>query len=969
MNCNIIKKALCAFISMFLVMVFLIPLRPTITEEINKHRVLSSSEELVEIVKKYDDVNNKKDKNIYTRLIVKHNRPIKSSNAVDIVHCINYSILQYDDVDSARKDKAAFEKQGYLTEYDSVLTLNSIDNWAYEETSAISTVDYYKSRIKSTVNVAVIDTGINYNHEIFSGRINRTYMDFSAENDNNEIDTVGHGTNVASVIANCTPSNVKISMYKVFDKNRYGTSSMLLAAFEYIQQLSTKPDIINCSLVANGSGSGILPIFEELIDDGITIVAGAGNDSGELKSELTIEERVITVGAINSNGKVASFSNYGANVDISAPGVNVLVADMGGGYEYCNGTSISTPFVSAACAVTIMEHKSYTPEQIEKEIKDNAIPFNRSSGYIGKYGVGVLNFSNLINGTRCKTVTADIQSGLYRDDINVELSCANSLVDIYYTLDGTLPTKTNGLKYSAPFVIDQTTRVNAVAYAKVGTPFYSKYSTFDYYIFKNNESEFKITKEGYVYNYLGNEKNLVIPEIINGIVPKEIDERCFYLSDVESITLPKSIERINDYAFFNCTKLNSINLENISYIGMKAFYNCSSLINGDFSSLEYIDSYGLANTCFETINAPNCWSVSDFGLSNCKSKELVFRNLTNIGIMVFNECENIKLFYAPKAKSVNGITSDNIFLPTVTNLSIALNENTTVYCANNFDCYVYNPNKYNFKLVAPKSSCVIYKDNIVDSDNLINFEGNSIRSNDNGLKFSFTFDEENIAFDFKKIAEKIEYGFVYNYAKYDDNVDINESLRAGKRFVFTEITNNMSINDGVVSFNAVFTDINENCFDDIINLRAYMCVDDMYFYSPVISTCYNNVSNVSQQENTDTSIKSILGHEHIYDIKTELPTCAAFGYTSYNCSLCFDSFQNDYRKPLGHNYVYNEYKFKSYYYRCNYCNGNAVRTKNNLPSFDQYINTNVNRGNDNAFLDVVTDGIINAKDYAKINRL
>ena len=123
-------------------------------------------------------------------------------------------------------------------------------------------------------------------------------------------------------------------------------------------------------------------------------------------------------------------------------------------YEYVNGTSLSTPITAAACAYVLMEHSKYTPEQVKQEIKKTAIPFKKSDCYNGRYGAGIVNFSNIINGTRCKDITANLQSGVYRDDISVELKSANTLTDIYYTTDGTLPSKKKRHKVYRAYQID-----------------------------------------------------------------------------------------------------------------------------------------------------------------------------------------------------------------------------------------------------------------------------------------------------------------------------------------------------------------------------------------------------------------------------------------------------------------------------------------------------------------------------------
>ena len=160
------------------------------------------------------------DKTIDTRLIVKANDIIHEYGAVDSVYGFGYAFLQYADKDAAEYAKRKYENSGCIVDYDYVISTastsintgdNQSDEWAYEETDAFSAVDYYKSKIKSNINIAVIDSGINYNHELFKNRVVRTNVDFSSEATGDEMDKYGHGTNVAGAIAKSTPSNVKIS--------------------------------------------------------------------------------------------------------------------------------------------------------------------------------------------------------------------------------------------------------------------------------------------------------------------------------------------------------------------------------------------------------------------------------------------------------------------------------------------------------------------------------------------------------------------------------------------------------------------------------------------------------------------------------------------------------------------------------------------------------------------------------------
>ena len=575
------KKTISILLSIIISILALSPCYTVIAEEVGKKNALAIGNDISQMCAEYDDyekVTQDDDKTIATRLIVKANDIINEYGAVDSVYGFGYAFLQYADEISAKEAKAQYENLGYTVNYDSVITACSTkssaslpqyenwgDEWAYEETDALATVDYYKLKVKSNIEIAIVDSGINYNHELFKNRVVRTNVDFSAEATGDEMDKYGHGTMVAGAIAKSTPSNVKFSSYKIYNSQGKATSSMALSALEYIKQLSNKPEIINCSIIFD---SGLGTVIDELVEMGVTVVAAAGNDSTEVHQQPAIFDSTITVAATDYYGKPCSFSNYGEQVDISAPGEYVYTADMSSNtaYTFANGTSFSTPIVSAAAAIVLMEHNNYTPEQVKQELMATSIPFKKGDCY-NLYGAGIVNFSNIISGTRCKDVTANYESGVYRDDISVELKCANTLVDIYYTTDGTLPTETNGTKYSEPIQISESTRIIAAAYARAGTPFHGKFTTLDYYIFKNGESDFVIDNSGTIKAYLGNETNLVVPDKVNGVSPVSIGENCFRNSNIESIALPDTVIDLLSHSFYGCDKLSNINLSNIKSIG------------------------------------------------------------------------------------------------------------------------------------------------------------------------------------------------------------------------------------------------------------------------------------------------------------------------------------------------------------------------------------------------------------------
>lgn len=656
-----------------------------------------------------------------------------------------------------------------------------------------------------------------------------------------------------------------------------------------------------------------------------------------------------------------------------------------------------------------MENRKYTPEQVKQELIATATPFKKSSCYYGRYGAGIVNFSNIINGTRCKDVTANYISGAYRDNISVELKCANSLVDIYYTTDGTLPTEINGTKYTAPIDVTDSTRIIAAAFARAGSPFHSKFTYLDYYILEDGESEFVINNDGIIKAYLGNEANIVVPDVVNGKEPRKIGPQVFSNSNIETITLPDTIESIGDDAFsntnlksvtannlcflnkkcfYNCNQLSDIDLSKVKEIGSEALYGCKSLPKQpDFSSVDWVAEKGLAGTYFNIVNLPNCTKTGENAFDSCKAEEIIMNKATSIGAQAFYNCSNLKTLYIPNA---TGLANDNfngctniklIFAPKIKSLRLSIPSNVTIYAYRLTSASL--PQKYleyKYTIISPEYEPWMnnipekYQSSIthIISDDIAQSKGAQIRTKDNGLRFGFAFDENSIGFDFKKYAENIEYGFVYTYKSLNGLNDFqkNDSLRANDSTVYTKSANKRNVEGTVSTYNAVFTGITKDHYNNEITARAYVCIDGMYFYSPVITRSFSSASNADDYvgiEEADNDI--VFVHEHSFVKSLIAPKCEEKGYTLYKCAKCNESYTENYIDALGHNYKFVSADNSELTYKCSDCDSTVTKTKSELPIFIDYVNTKVVRGNDNMYLDLNNDGYINAKDYALLNKI
>lgn len=261
----------------------------------------------------------------------------------------------------------------------------------------------------SGVTVAVLDTGVDYTHPDLAGRVIKgaDYVDRDYE----PLDEHGHGTHVAGIIAaglnnaigvaGVAP-NVHILAVRVLDKNGSGNLFNIAKGIAYAANQGAK--VINLSLGSPPGGSIMKTLANFLAKyaeyKGALIVAAAGNSGGAIGYPAAASH-FLSVGALNEDNYLASFSNRGAELDVVAPGVNILstfptydvttnALGLPHNYATLNGTSMATPMVSALAALVWSQNPYLTPEEVRARIESSAIDL----GPIGRddmFGMGMIN--------------------------------------------------------------------------------------------------------------------------------------------------------------------------------------------------------------------------------------------------------------------------------------------------------------------------------------------------------------------------------------------------------------------------------------------------------------------------------------------------------------------------------------------------------------------------------------------------
>lgn len=256
--------------------------------------------------------------------------------------------------------------------------------------------------------VAIIDTGMNYNHpdianklyintrEIPNNRLDddgNGYIDDVhgydfAFGDNIPFDDESHGTHVSGLVAGVQSGvapGTKILPIKALYPTGSATLSSVVSSILYAVQM--KADVINMSLGGEGEASAFIKnALEEANKAGILIVSASGNSGKNVdETPFYINEHqgagILSVGATDMNGELTDYSNYGVNgVSIASPGGSAELPILSthsyynyGPYVAYPGTSMASPIVAGVAALVKSMNKSLTHLQVKEIIRASAV--------------------------------------------------------------------------------------------------------------------------------------------------------------------------------------------------------------------------------------------------------------------------------------------------------------------------------------------------------------------------------------------------------------------------------------------------------------------------------------------------------------------------------------------------------------------------------------------------------------------
>lgn len=255
--------------------------------------------------------------------------------------------------------------------------------WAWER------IDLYKSQRYGKGNgiiVATLDTGAN-NHASFNNQLIAGYNAITMSSDTS--DDSGHGTFVAGVLAQVAP-DASIMPVKVMNSRGEGTIAFAAEGLYWASNHNAR--VINMSFGLYNRSKLLELTVKYAQDRGNLLIASAGNSSTAENRFPAAFPGVIGVAATDSQNHKASFSNYGDNARVSAPGVKIYSAYYTGGYAYGDGTSFAAPQVAGLAAQVWSRRPGNTADFVSNRILNNAISLvDDDPVYGAKLGKGLIN--------------------------------------------------------------------------------------------------------------------------------------------------------------------------------------------------------------------------------------------------------------------------------------------------------------------------------------------------------------------------------------------------------------------------------------------------------------------------------------------------------------------------------------------------------------------------------------------------
>jgi thermitase len=247
------------------------------------------------------------------------------------------------------------------------------------------------------VKVGIVDTGITQTHEDLAGKTADCGRSLGgAITVGTCLDDNGHGTHVAGTIAAIANNgrgvtgvafNSPLSICKALDAAGSGSTSDVASCINWETDRGAK--VISMSL-GGGAATTLRNAVRYAASHDVVIVAAAGNNGNATLNYPAAYAEVVSVAATDSRDAHATFSNTNADVEVAAPGVNILSTYNDGGYRVLSGTSMATPHAAGVAAVIRTRNPTFTAAQARSKL-DASVDDKGAAGRDTQFGFGRVN--------------------------------------------------------------------------------------------------------------------------------------------------------------------------------------------------------------------------------------------------------------------------------------------------------------------------------------------------------------------------------------------------------------------------------------------------------------------------------------------------------------------------------------------------------------------------------------------------
>ena len=391
-------------------------------------------------------------------------------------------------------------------------------------------------------------------------------------------------------------------------------------------------------------------------------------------------------------------------------------------------------------------------------------------------------------------------------------------------------------------------------------------------------------------------------------------QECYFLQELNA----PNLKRIKPFTFADCWFLTEMEFPNLEVVESSAFAYCyiDTIYAPKLTSFSKDGTYGIAYQAFTRVmDFPEITEIPNDFIVSCYLEELYMENLLESTSSSCHNLPYLNVIYMPNVLEFNRIGYDShypligvgpreiVWIPSATEVDSGLHyadtmklfyaPSLTKISADNYNAtFVLSEKAQDVSIrftreayldgVAPtiiapygsaaQQAAISEECNFIDSDSMGESLGGQIRTRDSGLRFGFIFDEKMLGFDiseYENLYPKIskEYGFVYTYDEVSESEqEANTQVRNGADGTYTIEAAKRNVEDSVSHYNAVFTGIPASHYDSRISARAYICIDGMYFYSPVTTRSFNDVANAivnddTMDPNTRSEVYNLINRE------------------------------------------------------------------------------------------------------------